>query len=185
MQDAFSEAARLALPAATLVYLAAAASDIAARIIPDRLSVALVILAASSAGIVGGWVPAATTAALAALAFLLLLPLALLGWLGGGDVKLLAASAGLAGPAGIAPLLLGTALAGGVLSLLYLAAFRLAVRLPAPGSRPVPRQPGIPDWRRRLDHAVRAERRRLARRGPLPYAVAISAGALAALTGIH
>lgn len=42
------------------------------------------------------------------------------GWVGGGDVKLLSAVALWAGPAGLVPVILHTAIAGGVLSLFWL-----------------------------------------------------------------
>lgn len=73
------------------------------------------------------------------------------GWLGGGDVKLLAACALWSGFAGLPWLLLGTVAAGGVLALIAVAGRRLA------------RDPTYPG---------------LQRDGPLPYAVAILCGAI-------
>src|SRR6202043_1185329 len=46
-------------------------------------------------------------------------------WIGGGDVKLLAACAFLVPPASLPEFMLSTAIAGGVLALLYLALARL------------------------------------------------------------
>lgn len=86
------------------------------------------------------------------------------GWLGGGDVKLLAAAA-LAVPPGTVPAMLAaTAIAGAGLALLYLAARRVVPA--AAGARP----------RALWARAARAERWRIARGGPLPYAVAIAFG---------
>jgi prepilin peptidase CpaA len=88
------------------------------------------------------------------------------GWMGGGDVKLLGAASSLM-PAVLVPtLLMATSLAGGVLALVYLVARR---RLARPGSG---RATGL------LARAVKAERWRLRRGGPLPYAVAIASGAV-------
>jgi prepilin peptidase CpaA len=92
------------------------------------------------------------------------------GWLGGGDVKLLAATAVLVPPSLVINLLLDVALAGGVLAMIYLAMARL-VASPAGIARP----PGL--FRR----IRRAELYRVRRRGSLPYASAIAAGTLIVL----
>jgi prepilin peptidase CpaA len=89
------------------------------------------------------------------------------GWLGGGDVKLLAATAVLVPPPLVVNLLLDVALAGGVLAIIYLATSCL-VRRPST----TPRPPGM------LRRICRAELYRVRRRGPLPYASAIAAGTL-------
>jgi prepilin peptidase CpaA len=89
------------------------------------------------------------------------------GWLGGGDVKLLATTAVLVPPSLVVNLLLDVALAGGVLALIYLAMARFV----APQSS-TPRPLGM--FRR----IRRAELYRVRRRGPLPYASAIAAGTL-------
>ena len=93
------------------------------------------------------------------------------GWLGGGDVKLLAAVAVLPAPAAVPALLLAIALAGGLLSALYLLLHR---RRPA-ATTPRPA--------RLLPRVLRAEARRIRSGGPLPYGVAIGAGTLATLAG--
>ena len=89
------------------------------------------------------------------------------GWLGGGDAKLAAAFALVPAHGQVVDFALTTALAGGLLALLYLALSRIVPR-PAPGPRP-----GL------LARVVKAEAWRISRCGPLPYAVAIAAG------GIH
>lgn len=83
------------------------------------------------------------------------------GWIGGGDAKLLAASAPWLGLAGVGPFLLVTAVAGGGLavSLLLLRSGRLA-----------PVMTHGPSWLARL--ATRGEN--------VPYGVAIAVGALVA-----
>ena len=89
------------------------------------------------------------------------------GWLGGGDVKLLAATAVLVSPSLVVNLLLDVALAGGARAMIYLAMARL-VAPPYTTSRPS----GM------LRRIRRAELYRIYRRGPLPYASAIAAGTL-------
>jgi prepilin peptidase CpaA len=91
------------------------------------------------------------------------------GWMGGGDVKLLGASALLMPPTSTPELVLNTAMAGGVLALLYVVLARLL-----PGGT-MPRPAGLPAriWR--------AERRRIRRGLSLPYGCAIAAGALLTL----
>jgi prepilin peptidase CpaA len=90
-------------------------------------------------------------------------------WIGGGDVKLLSASALLVQPASVPELLLGTALAGGLLALFYMALARLlpACAMPRPA--------------RLLPRVWRAERRRIRRGLALPYCCAIAAGVLLTL----
>lgn len=93
------------------------------------------------------------------------------GWVGGGDVKLLAAITLLAPPGGVLNLLLTVSLAGGALAALYLALIRAGLPALRAGSRAAPRR------------VLRAELWRIRRRGPLPYACAISAGGLLTLFG--
>ena len=88
------------------------------------------------------------------------------GWLGGADVRLMAAAALLVPPSMVLSMLSATALAGGVVGLVFWAARR---RIPIVHDA---KPPGL------LARAVRVERWRLRRGGPLPYAVAIACGAL-------
>ena len=92
-------------------------------------------------------------------------------WIGGADVKMLAAAAILMPPAATASFVLDTAVAGGLLGLLYLLARRL-IPAPRPATRVAGRQAGL------LARVLRAERWRIHRGGPLPYACAIALGAL-------
>jgi prepilin peptidase CpaA len=91
------------------------------------------------------------------------------GWMGGGDVKLLTAAAMFVPPPHVFLLVSGTALAGGVLALVYAVLSRV-IRRPAGADRPH-------DLLRRI---IRCEQWRMARRGPLPYAAAIAAGGVIA-----
>ena len=131
----------------------AAFADLQRFEIPDYWSIAITALFAVAAvsGIpVGQWWPhLAAGAAVFGMGVLLFSR----GWLGGGDVKLLAACALWSGLGGLPLLLGGTAIAGGALALAAIVARRFA------GSDPA--------WPA------------LQRNGPLPYAVAILGGAAA------
>lgn len=155
---------------AAVILCLAALYDIAARIIPDWIPIAL-----TAVGIVERLIDGRLVGGLAAgaLVFVMSGLCWRRGWLGGGDVKLLGAAAVAMPPAVVPPFAVAVALAGGVISLIYLA---LGYLLPAPaaGGR-VGRQVALP---RRL---LRIERWRLRRGGPLPYAVAIAAGGLLVL----
>ncbi len=93
------------------------------------------------------------------------------GWLGGADVKLFAAGALLVPPAAVTSFILVSCIAGGLLAVLY-ACIGYIVRPPS-SQRPT----------NRLRRYLRLEQRRLVRRGPLPYATAISIGAYFVLLG--
>lgn len=88
-----------------------------------------------------------------------------LNYLGGGDVKLIAALGFWAGPAWILPFLLVMALAGGVLALGYLALSRLPKRAPGDGRGP---------------STSNGERKQL----KIPYGIAIAAAGLFVVNNI-
>lgn len=150
------------------MFGAAAVYDVASRNIPNVIPLVLLVLGGASrfwAGdllgsiVAGGVVFVAGTVCW------------LMGWLGGGDVKLLGAGA-VAVPLRLVPsFLLWVGLAGGVLALIYLA-----------GRRCVP-EPTIVGGRGRLlpCRVWRVECWRIRRGGPLPYAVAIAAAGMLAL----
>jgi prepilin peptidase CpaA len=157
----------VALVCGVLLLAVAALHDVAVRTVPNWLS-ATVAVAGLGAQAAQGAVPGA---ALAAGAVFLAAGLCWrCGWMGGGDVKLLGAASLLVSPGGVPALLIATALSGGVLALPYLASRR---RLAQPGA-------GRPAGLAR--RAMRAERWRLSRGGPIPYAVAIGFGAVFALS---
>jgi prepilin peptidase CpaA len=94
------------------------------------------------------------------------------GWMGGGDVKLLGAASLVVRPGAVPTMLVDVALAGGILALMYLVLYAtVSNRVFTPKPRSIPAR------------ALRAERWRIARRGPIPYASAIAAGALFCLLG--
>ena len=152
------------------LLVAAAVHDVMARTVPNRVSAlialcGLVAQLARAALTVSGWSGLGLSLLASVAVFIVAAMMWRRGWMGGGDVKLLAAAALLV-PAGlVTTLIMATAISGSVLSLFYLAARR---RLP----RPLPGRP--PSLVARI---VRVERWRLRRGGPLPYAVAIASGA--------
>jgi prepilin peptidase CpaA len=148
----------------------AAAADIALRIIPDTVPLSLAILGLLSRLMAGDL---ALSLASALAVFILAAFAWRRGWLGGGDVKLLAACALLVSPASVPILVEYTALSGGGLATLYLAARRLP-RLAAASH--------ATGWPVLLRRVWRIERWR-ALRGSLPYGCAIAAGALIVLFG--
>jgi prepilin peptidase CpaA len=126
MSDPFTvDFAVVALFAAILGM--ALVTDVQSLRIPNRLCAALVLLYPAHL-FAGGALVNAPTAVLVALAVLAagLLPFAR-GWMGGGDVKLLAATSLWMGPDAILPFLMVTALIGGVLAAMMISRFRFPV----------------------------------------------------------
>jgi prepilin peptidase CpaA len=107
----------------------------------------------------------------ASVAFVLLFCIWAAGAMGGGDVKLWAATILLVPPMWRLQLtfFLDVVMLGGLLALVYLL---LSVVVPRPRA---PRRVGY------LHRFLRAEQWRISRRGPLPYACAIAGGAIAAI----
>ena len=149
--------------AGVVLLLVAAGHDVMVRTVPNALAGAIA-LAGLVAQIAGGTLLSGLPAAL--LVFVLAALAWRRGWMGGGDVKLLGATALLVPPELVPLLVVAVALSGGVLALPYLLARRRIAGPPA--FRPL----GL------LSRAWRAERWRLRRGGPMPYAVAIASGAL-------
>ena len=146
-----------------LMALAAALHDVAARTVPNTIPIILALLGAL-ARIIEGDLASGAMAALAVFAIALLCWTR--GWVGGGDVKLLGAIALAVPPASVPMLVFVMGMTGGLLALFYLSARRV---MPAPAaSRP----------QSLIARALRAERWRIRRGGPLPYACAIAAGGL-------
>jgi len=149
------------LAAAALLF--AALHDVAFRTIPNWVSVAL---AASGAllRVLDHRLPAALACGIAV--FGLATVCWRRGWMGGGDVKLLGATAILMPPALVPGYIAAVSFAGGGLALLYLLLERLvpASRLRRPASL--------------LRRVLIVECRRIRRRASLPYATAISVAAL-------
>jgi prepilin peptidase CpaA len=138
----------------------AAASDLLTMTIPNRVSLLLVAVFLLVAPLAGLTWPAVLANHFAAGGLVLLVGIGMfaLGWLGGGDAKILAAAALWLGLDHLLPFLTQTAIFGGLLALSILA-YR---RFPAAAMR-------LPDWALRLHKPG----------GGIPYGVAIGAAALA------
>ena len=151
------------------LLLGAALHDIAVRTVPNCVPAALVALGVAARVLAGDiWLGLAV-------AGVVFLAAALLWWrgmMGGADAKLLGAVALLAPPGRIPDLLLTVALCGGVLAIFYLLMSYLVAR-PAPGPR-----------RTFVGRLAKAERWRLSRSGPLPYATAIAGGSMISLLNV-
>jgi len=162
------------LTAAATALLFAAVHDVAVRTVPNVVSLIVATTGLGSSALAGQLMPALFGGGLV---FAGCWYCWRHGWIGGGDVKLLSACTLLVPPAAVPELVLATAIAGGMLALLYLAlglALKAAFARRLPGSA-TPRPTGL------LGRIWRAERRRIRRRLSLPYACAISAGVLLTL----
>ncbi|QQO20305.1 prepilin peptidase [Bradyrhizobium diazoefficiens] len=150
------------LEVSLLLYVATL--DIATRLIRNEICVALALLGIVSQ--LASPMQLMESLIAAAILFLLLLAVYMRGWMGGGDVKLLAALAVGLPLMGIMQLLTTTALAGGVLAMLHLMMRNLPhPRLAPAGSSFARRVYAVERWRH-LRHA------------PLPYGVAIACGGI-------
>ncbi len=156
-----------------LVY--AALHDFAARTVPNWLPVCVLLVGIAlrilDKSLIAGL-------AVAAVSFVLLFGLWLAGGIGGGDVKLWPATALLIPPQFQVEMnfFLRVFIIGGLLALVYLALWIfMPKRRPGPELRKAGLKAGLG---RRI---LRAEAWRIARRGPLPYAFAISGSAIITL----
>jgi prepilin peptidase CpaA len=147
----------------TGMILVASLHDIIARTIPNGLALGLatasVLVSAVEGHLFGSLLTGSGVFIAAAMIWRR-------GWMGGGDVKLLGASALGIAPGAVFTFIAAVAMAGGALAVIYLVARTLvpAARQPCPN--------GL------FARALRVERWRICRGGPLPYACAIAAGFL-------
>ncbi len=155
--------------AGVALFAVAALQDLAFRLVPNRVPLAIAGLGlacrCATGSLLVGCVSFAVVFSVAAACWRR-------GWLGGADVKLFGAGALLAPSGAAAGFVLCTCLAGGVLAIGYWLAGRVV-----PAACP-PARPTGP-----LRRLARVEARRIRRGGPLPYAVALLAGASAMLAG--
>ncbi len=152
-----------------ILLVAAALHDVAARTIPNSVSLGLCILGVLLRSIDGHLV-AGLSLGLAVFAVATFCWKR--GWMGGGDVKLLSAAAIFVPPLHVGDMLVAVTLTGGVVGLIYLLGRSLLPRKAPPAPIGSARPRGL------LARILRVERRRLSRGGPLPYASAIAAGTL-------
>ena len=175
MPDAISAVVLLhvgTLVIATALLGIAVLNDVATRTIPDFAPLGLVLV-----GVILRAANGDVFSALGASVAVFVLGAASwrLGWIGGGDVKLLAACTWLVSPGLVPGLVLTTAIAGGGLACLYLTlcwALR-AARAQTHFART--RSLAVRIWR--------VERWRIKHRPALPYGCAIAAGTLLTLVG--
>lgn len=142
-----------------LAMILAAISDLFTMTIPNKISIALVaafIILAPIAGL--DWDVIAGHAAAGTLVFLVSLGMFAMGWIGGGDAKLVSATALWLGFEQLLPYILFSAVAGGALTLLIL--FARTIPLPTILCRY--------EWISRLHNPNRG----------IPYGLALSAAAL-------
>ncbi|WP_158744286.1 prepilin peptidase [Acidisphaera sp. L21] len=168
MAEPFSTVQLLLLSAGLALFGVACLQDWAMRLVPNRVPAAIAILGLALR-LDDGTLPMGLFAA-----FLVFSIAALCwrrGWLGGADVKLFGAGALLVSPAAVLGFVLASCLAGGALALGYAVLAHFA-------PPPAPQRPAT-----YLRRYLRVEQRRLQRRGPLPYATAIAAGATFVLLG--
>ena len=154
--------------AGVAILIFAALHDFAVRTVPNAYSVALFATGAGLRLCAGGWHALQWGLLAAAIIFAITAAFWRLGWMGGGDVKLLTAAA-IFVPPGLVPMLVAaTALAGGGRAIAFIIGRKLATRPAAPRPRAV------------LGRILRCEQWRLHRGGPLPYAAAIATGGVIA-----
>jgi prepilin peptidase CpaA len=96
-------------------------------------------------------------------------------WIGGGDVKLIAAVALLFPLSEVGGLLLSIAIAGGLLSCTYLA-IRAGTKIPKPRFCPAEAQEDTQETTWGLEDLLSGERMRIAAGEPMPYALAVLGG---------
>lgn len=154
-------AALMMLSLLPALVIAAGLKDLTTMTIPNWISAALLAGFLPAALLVGlGPTQIAAHLGVAVAALAVGAGLFALGWLGGGDAKLMAAASLWLGLGGTFHFVLWTALVGGLFSLLLLTA----------RSRAIPALAGAPAWLTRL----------LEPKGDIPYGVAIAGGALIA-----
>ena len=156
----------------------AASHDLRRRTIPNWISAALALLWVGWAAAEARLGPAGGAIGIAALVLTVGYVAWLGGFLGGGDVKLLAATALWAGTAGVATFLLATAVGGGVLALAVGVRRRIEVARERGGG--LARSRELPAPRSVLPAATAS-----ASFTSVPYAAAILAGAVSCWLAAH
>ena len=152
----------LPLLAFPVLLVVAALTDVTSFTIPNWISSALLLafpVAALAAGL--PWGEVAQHAAVGGVALVIGMGMFAMNWMGGGDAKLMSASALWLGLSGAPSYLMWTALAGGALAVTLITARKLRAAMPVATG---------PRWVGAL----------LEPKGDIPYGVALAAGALLA-----
>ena len=144
------------------VFAVVAYGDLRTRRIPNGLAIAVAVLGLARLAVAGDWNAAICSIAAAAAVFAVAFVMFWRGWLGGGDVKLLAGSALLVGYHDLLGFLLLMSLCGGLVALAVLVAGRFGGPL-----------------RHLAPSAIPAEA--AAARPSVPYGVAIAAAGIVIL----
>lgn len=156
---------------------AAAMVDLRHRIVPNRL---VLVVAACGVGrrllLAPGqvWIDLLVAASI-------VVALGLLAhnkWIGGGDVKLIAAVSLLFPLSATGAVLLNIAVAGGLMGVVYLAMRAIVTRMPKPQFCPADPPEEAQDATWELGHLFCAERLRISAGEPMPYAVAVLGGVI-------
>ena len=99
-------------------------------------------------------------------------------WIGGGDVKLIAAVSLLFPLSDVGAVLLNIAVAGGFMGVAYLAMRAIVTRIPKPRFCPAEPQEDVRDTTWGFEHLLSGERMRIAAGEPMPYALAVLGGVI-------
>jgi prepilin peptidase CpaA len=149
--------------ASAAVLLLAAGHDVISRTVPNWMSMAIALFGVAAA-FAGGRLPISLSLGL--VVFVAAAFCWRRGWMGGADVKLLGAIAIVLPPGMVSSFVVAMTIAGAAHAIAYM----LARHVVTPPASVGPHPRGL------LVRAVRAERWRISRGGPLPYACAIAFG---------
>jgi prepilin peptidase CpaA len=153
--------------ASAAVLLLAAWHDVVSRTVPNWMSLLIACFGVAAAFASGRLL---ISASFGLIVFIAAAICWRRGWMGGADVKLLGAIAIVLPPSTVSMFAIAMSLAGAVHAITYMLARPMVTRPPPISS--YPRTRGL------LPRALRAERWRISRGGPLPYACAIAFGFL-------
>lgn len=164
------------LTVSVAALFAAALVDLRRRIIPNRLVLVIAVCGVgrrllAAPGLI--WFDLLAAASI-------VVALGLLAhheWIGGGDVKLIAAVALLFPLSDVGALLLGIAIAGGLMGCTYLAIRATVTKIPMPRLCPAGTEE-TQDTSRGLERLLSGERMRIVAGEPMPYALAVLGGVI-------
>jgi prepilin peptidase CpaA len=166
--------------ASAAILLLAACHDVVSRTVPNWMPVAIACFGLAAAFADGRLL---VSVGLGLAIFIVAAVCWRRGWMGGADVKLLGAVAIVLPPGMVATFTIAMSLAGALHAVIYMLARRVVTAPPPLALRlapPLVPGPAMPAVRRRSlgSRALRVERWRISRGGPLPYACAIAFGYL-------